>query len=41
MGCKTVSCLEEVAQLPQLPQGYSVSEASWFISGYCPNCRAV
>jgi hypothetical protein len=41
MGCKTVSCLEATGQLPQLPQGYSASESSWFISGYCPNCRAV
>ncbi|MDR0712554.1 MAG: transcriptional repressor [Prevotellaceae bacterium] len=40
-GCKTVSCLEAVNQLPQLPKGYSASDASWFISGYCPNCRAV
>ena len=41
MSCKTVSCIEAVGQLPQLPQGYIAAEASWFISGYCPSCRAV
>jgi Fe2+ or Zn2+ uptake regulation protein len=37
--CETISCLDEPIVPPTLPQGYSISGITYFISGHCPNCQ--
>ncbi|OAV75528.1 putative TonB-dependent receptor precursor [Bacteroidales bacterium Barb7] len=36
--CETVSCIDEPLAVPKLPSGYSISNITCLISGYCPQC---
>jgi Fe2+ or Zn2+ uptake regulation protein len=37
--CNTVTCIEENLPVQKMPEKYSVSSVSTFISGFCPKCR--
>lgn len=39
VNCKEVTCLEGVVPSFKLPKQYSVTEAHFTLSGYCPNCK--
>ena len=36
--CGEVTCLEKVIPVLKLPRGYQAREASYMISGICPDC---
>ncbi len=38
--CKSVTCLEDVKPIFNLPQTYKVSEMNFTISGLCPECSS-
>ncbi|KJD34374.1 Fur family transcriptional regulator [Tamlana nanhaiensis] len=37
--CNAVTCLDNVEPTFKLPEGYSVKEMNFVISGLCPNCN--
>ncbi len=39
--CHTLSCLDIKINQPHLPNGYSIKEINYLISGCCPNCRHI
>ncbi|MDR1380370.1 MAG: transcriptional repressor [Tannerella sp.] len=39
--CNTVICIEENLSAQKVPEEYSISSVSTFISGVCPKCRPV
>ncbi|MDR0699167.1 MAG: transcriptional repressor [Tannerella sp.] len=39
INCNMVTCIEDKLLSPKMPEEYSVSSVSTFISGLCPKCR--